>query len=58
MPAIRKSNPQYKMYAARCRWFYKSKIRIPMLFFYRIGIALTYRKSRSKAEIKAIINAK
>lgn len=55
---IRKSDPQYKIYAARYKWFYKSKVRIPLLFFYRIGAALTSRKGRAKAELRAIVKAK
>ncbi len=54
---VRKSDPQYKMYAARYKWFYKSKARIPLLIFYRIGIALTSRRNRVKAEVNAIIGA-
>ncbi|MCR5480213.1 MAG: nucleotidyltransferase family protein [Ruminococcus sp.] len=55
---IRKSDPQYKAYAARYKWFYKSKARVPLLFFYRIGAALTSRKGRAKAELRAIVKAK
>ena len=55
---VRKSNPLYEVYAIRYRWFYKSKIRIPLLFFYRIGIALTSRRGRAKAELKAIFMAR
>ena len=55
---VRKSNPLYEVYAIKYRWFYKSKIRIPLLFFYRIGIALTSRRGRAKAELKAIFMAR
>ena len=55
---IRKSDPQYKAYAARYKWFYKSKARVPLLFFYRIGVALTSRQCRAKAELKAIFMAR
>ena len=51
---IRKSHPMYKAYSARYKWFYKNKARLPLLFFYRIGIALTSRRSRAKAEISAL----
>lgn len=55
---IRESDPQYRAYAARYKWFYKSKFRIPLLFFYRIGAALMSRRSRVKAEIKAVLKAR
>ena len=55
---IRESDPQYKAYAARYKWFYKSKARAPLLFFYRIGAALMSRRSRVKAEIKAVLKAR
>ena len=55
---IRKSNPLYKLFAARYKWFYKSKVRIPLLFFYRIGAALTSRRNRAKTELKALFHVR
>ena len=52
---IRKSDPQYKAYVRRYKWFYKSKVRIPLLLFYRIGAVLMSRRQLAKAEVKAII---
>jgi hypothetical protein len=57
VPFTRK-NPRYKVYAARYKWFYKSKARIPLLFFYRIGTALTCRRNRAKMEFEAILKAR
>lgn len=56
VPFTRK-NPRYKVYAARYKWFYKSKARIPLLFFYRIGTALTCRRNRAKMEFEAVLKA-
>lgn len=51
---IRKSDPKYKAYSTRYKWFYANRVRLPLLFFYRLGLALTSRQSRAKAEIKAL----
>ena len=51
---IRKSHPMYKAYSARYKWFYKNRARLPLLFFYRLCLALTSRRSRAKAEISAL----
>lgn len=55
---IRKSDPHYNAYARRYKWFYKNKARLPLLFFYRIGIALTSRRGRAKAELNAVLKAR
>ena len=55
---IRESDPHYKVYATRFKWFYKYKYRIPLLFFYRIGTALTSRRNRAKAELIAVLKAR
>ena len=51
---INRNNPHYNTFSTRYEWFYKSNARILLLFFYRIGVALTSSRNRVKAEIKAI----
>ncbi|MBP3793533.1 MAG: nucleotidyltransferase family protein [Ruminococcus sp.] len=51
---ISKSNVRYIPYSQRYNWFYKNKARLPLLFFYRIGLALTSSRNKSKAELNAL----
>lgn len=55
---ISKSNPQYRLYAGYYPWFYKSRARLPLLFFYRLCLALTSRRGRTKGEIEALKRVK
>ena len=53
---VRKKNPNYRAYAAYYPVFYKYKVLLPFLPFYRL--ARGFKSGRTKAEIKAVRKAK
>lgn len=55
---IRKQKPLYQIFAARYKWFYKNRVRIPLLFFYRLGLAMIRRRVFVLKELKALMNSK
>ena len=50
----KKGTQRYKAYSAYYPWFYKNRARLPLLFFYRIGFAMTKRRQSTKKEIKTV----
>lgn len=54
MVPVSEKNEKYRIFASCFPWFYKSKARLPLLFFYRIGSIFTSKRSRAKAEISAL----
>ncbi|WP_028505908.1 nucleotidyltransferase family protein [Ruminococcus sp. FC2018] len=54
MVPVSEKNEKYRIFASYYPWFYKSKARLPLLFFYRIGSIFTSKRSRAKAEISAL----
>lgn len=54
MVPVSEKNEKYRIFAIYYPWFYKSKARLPLLFFYRIGSIFTSKRSRAKAEISAL----
>ena len=55
---ISRKNPQYRSVSACYPWFYKNKLRISLFFFYRIGKALTSKRTLSKVELKTVFNSR
>lgn len=51
---VRESDPRYGTMSAYFPWFYEKRYRIPLLFFYRIGRAMTVRKGKARSEIRAL----
>ena len=50
---VSKKNSSYHAFANRYKWFYENRIRLPLLVPYRLGLAMTKRKARMVAELKA-----
>ena len=51
---VSKKNSSYHAFANRYKWFYENRIRLPLLVPYRLGLALTKRRARMVAELKAL----
>ncbi len=51
---VSKENSSYHAFANRYKWFYENRIRLPLLVPYRLGLALTKRRARMVAELKAL----
>ncbi len=51
---VSRKNPDYERFAAFFPFFYKHRIFLPLLFFYRIGRALTTRRGVFNAEIEEL----
>ena len=55
---IKESDRYYKKYSSYFPWFYEKKSRLPLLFFYRLGRAVTIRRKKSVKELKILFRRK
>ena len=51
-------NPNYAIFSETYRWFYKNRIRLPLLFFYRLGKAVSTKRNVAKSELGAVLKSR
>ena len=51
-------NPNYAIFSETYRWFYKNRIRLPLLFFYRLGKAVSTKRTKAKSELGAVLKSR
>ena len=55
IPPIRKSDPQYGVFASFYPWFYQNRARLPLLFFYRLVKKVPESRKRVWEEIRVLV---
>jgi len=55
---VSEKNPNYAIFSETYRWFYKNRIRLPLLFFYRIGKAVSTKRNVAKGELGAVLKSR
>ena len=51
-------NPKYSIFSDTYSWFYKKRIRLPLLFFYRIGKAFSTKRTKAKGELCVLFTSR
>ena len=55
LPPIRKSDPRYATMASFYPWYYENRLRLPLLFFYRLVKKIPENRKKVKSELRVLI---